>query len=76
MTFSTAEDRIDFRELVRLLARRFSGRIEMRQVGVRDGASRHWAESTRAGSSCALYRISDRGQTGDRETSRHGSSRG
>jgi len=41
MTFVyTAEDRIDFRELVRLLARRFGGRIEMRQVGVRDEASR------------------------------------
>ncbi len=41
MTFVyTAEDRIDFRELVRLLARRFGGRIEMRQVGPRDEASR------------------------------------
>lgn len=41
MTFVyTADDRIDFRELVRLLARRFGGRIEMRQVGVRDEASR------------------------------------
>lgn len=41
MTFVyTAEERIDFRELVRLLARRFGGRIEMRQVGVRDEASR------------------------------------
>ena len=40
MTFVyTAEDRIDFRELVRLLARRFGGRIEMRQVGARDEAS-------------------------------------
>ncbi|MBX3237008.1 MAG: hypothetical protein KF814_12715 [Nitrospiraceae bacterium] len=41
MTFVyTADDRIDFRELVRQLARRFGGRIEMRQVGVRDEASR------------------------------------
>ncbi len=41
MTFVyTADDRIDFRELVRALARRFGGRIEMRQVGVRDEASR------------------------------------
>ena len=41
MTFVyTAEDRIDFRELVRLLARRFGGRIEMRQIGARDEASR------------------------------------
>lgn len=36
----TAEDRIDFRELVRDLARRFGGRIEMRQVGVREEARR------------------------------------
>jgi cell fate regulator YaaT (PSP1 superfamily) len=36
----TAEDRIDFRELVRHLARRFGGRIEMRQVGVREEARR------------------------------------
>ena len=41
MTFVyTADDRIDFRELVRLLARRFGGRIEMRQVSARDEASR------------------------------------
>lgn len=33
-----AEDRIDFRELVRLLAREFQTRIEMRQVGARDEA--------------------------------------
>lgn len=36
----TADDRIDFRELVRDLARRFGGRIEMRQVGVREEARR------------------------------------
>jgi cell fate regulator YaaT (PSP1 superfamily) len=41
MTFVyTADDRIDFRELVRRLARRFGGRIEMRQVTARDEASR------------------------------------
>ncbi len=33
-----AEKRVDFRELVRDLARRFSTRIEMRQIGVRDEA--------------------------------------
>lgn len=32
----TAENKVDFRELVRLLAHRFHSRIEMRQVGVRD----------------------------------------
>ncbi|MBH0203733.1 MAG: stage 0 sporulation family protein [Nitrospira sp.] len=36
----TAEDRIDFRELVRDLARRFGGRIKMRQVGAREEARR------------------------------------
>ncbi len=41
MTFVyTAEDRVDFRELVRVLARRFGGRIEMRQIGAREEASR------------------------------------
>ncbi len=36
--FFAAEGRIDFRELVRDLARQFHTRIEMRQVGVRDEA--------------------------------------
>ncbi len=36
----TSPDRVDFRELVRDLARRFHTRIEMRQIGVRD-AARH-----------------------------------
>jgi cell fate regulator YaaT (PSP1 superfamily) len=36
----TADERIDFRRLVLDLARRFGGRIEMRQVGVRDEARR------------------------------------
>jgi cell fate regulator YaaT (PSP1 superfamily) len=34
----TSESRVDFRELVRTLARQFHIRIEMRQVGVRDEA--------------------------------------
>jgi len=36
--YFTAEERIDFRELVRDLARIFKTRIEMRQIGVRDEA--------------------------------------
>jgi len=36
--FFTAEQRVDFRELVRELARDFRTRIELRQVGVRDEA--------------------------------------
>lgn len=34
----TSESRVDFRELVRVLARQYHMRIEMRQVGVRDEA--------------------------------------
>lgn len=33
-----AEKRVDFRELVKAMAREFSARIEMRQIGVRDEA--------------------------------------
>ena len=36
----TADERVDFRELVRILARRFHCRIEMRQIGVREEARR------------------------------------
>lgn len=37
--FFTAEQRVDFREIVRDLARTFRTRIEMRQIGVRDEAA-------------------------------------
>ncbi len=41
MTFVyTAEERVDFRQLVKDLARRFGGRIEMRHIGLRDEARR------------------------------------
>lgn len=36
--YYVAPQRVDFRELVRILARRYRTRIEMRQVGVRDAA--------------------------------------
>jgi len=36
----TSEERIDFRQLVRDLARRFGGRIEMRHIGAREEAKR------------------------------------
>ena len=36
--YFTAEDRVDFRELVKDLAREFRARIELRQIGVRDEA--------------------------------------
>ncbi len=38
--YFTAEERIDFRELVKDLAHLFKARIEMRQIGVRDEARR------------------------------------
>lgn len=38
--FYTAEERVDFRELVRVLAGMFRTRIEMRQIGVRDETKR------------------------------------
>src|SRR6516225_11752778 len=38
--FFTAEQRVDFRELVKDLASRFRTRIELRQIGVRDQAKR------------------------------------
>ncbi|MGQ9617867.1 MAG: PSP1 domain-containing protein [Candidatus Aminicenantia bacterium] len=38
MFYFTAEGRIDFRELVKDLAKEFKMRIEMRQIGVRDEA--------------------------------------
>lgn len=38
--YYTAEDRVDFRELIKRLAEEFKVRIEMRQVGMRQEASR------------------------------------
>ena len=38
--YYTAEDRVDFRELIKLLAEDFKVRIEMRQIGARQEASR------------------------------------
>ena len=49
--FYTSEDRIDFRELVQWIAREFSCRIEMRQVGARDEA-RLVADYERCGQHC------------------------
>lgn len=37
--YYTAEERVDFRELIKLLAEEFGVRIEMRQIGVRQEAS-------------------------------------
>jgi cell fate regulator YaaT (PSP1 superfamily) len=38
--FYTADERVDFRELIKLLADEFKVRIEMRQIGMRQEASR------------------------------------
>lgn len=38
--YYTAEDRVDFRELIRILADRYKVRIEMKQIGVRQEASK------------------------------------
>ena len=38
--FYTAEERVDFRELIKVLAEQFRVRIEMRQIGARQEASR------------------------------------
>lgn len=38
--YYTAEDRVDFRELIKKLAEEFKVRIEMRQIGMRQEASR------------------------------------
>ncbi len=38
--YYTADDRVDFRELIKLLAEEFRLRIEMRQIGARQEASR------------------------------------
>ncbi len=38
--YYTAEDRVDFRELIKILAEEFRIRIEMRQIGVRQEAAR------------------------------------
>jgi cell fate regulator YaaT (PSP1 superfamily) len=38
--YYTADERVDFRELIKLLAERFNVRIEMRQIGMRQEASR------------------------------------
>ncbi len=38
--YYTADDRVDFRELIRLLAEQFKLRVEMRQIGARQEAGR------------------------------------
>lgn len=49
--YYTAEDRVDFREMVQQLAKAFGARIEMRQVGARDEA-RLVADYEKCGQHC------------------------
>lgn len=49
--FYTAEDRVDFRELVTILSHEYPARIEMRQVGARDEA-RLIADYEKCGQHC------------------------
>jgi cell fate regulator YaaT (PSP1 superfamily) len=49
--YFASEDRIDFREMVHLLAQDFGARIEMRQIGARDEA-RITADYERCGQHC------------------------
>jgi cell fate regulator YaaT (PSP1 superfamily) len=49
--YFTSEERVDFRDLVRILGQQYSTRIEMRQVGARDEA-RLTADYERCGQYC------------------------
>ena len=40
--YYTAEERVDFRELIKLFAREFRTRIEMKQVGFQTRSSSTW----------------------------------
>jgi cell fate regulator YaaT (PSP1 superfamily) len=54
--YFVAETRIDFRELVRLLAREYQTRIEMRQIGSRDEA-RLMSDYENCGQECCCARF-------------------
>lgn len=54
--YFTAENRVDFRDLVRRLASRYHTRIEMRQVGARDEA-RLVADYERCGQRCCCQQF-------------------
>ena len=54
--YFTAEDRVDFRDLVKKLAKEYQTRIEMRQVGSRD-AARITADVETCGQLCCCTRF-------------------
>ncbi|MEI6889841.1 MAG: PSP1 domain-containing protein [Bacteroidales bacterium] len=57
--YYTAEDRVDFRELIKLLAEEFKVRIEMRQIGARQEASRLGGMGTCGRELCCSTWLSD-----------------
>ncbi len=57
--YYTAEERVDFRELIKLLADEFKVRIEMRQIGVRQEAARLGGIGTCGRELCCSTWLSD-----------------
>jgi cell fate regulator YaaT (PSP1 superfamily) len=57
--YYTAEDRVDFRELIKVLAEEFKARIEMRQIGARQEASRLGGIGTCGRELCCATWIND-----------------
>lgn len=60
--YYVSEDRVDFRELVKELAKKLKMRIEMRQVGVRDGVQLVGAVGV-CGNSCCCNNFIDKFET-------------
>jgi cell fate regulator YaaT (PSP1 superfamily) len=57
--YYTADDRVDFRELIKVLAEEFKARIEMRQIGARQEASRLGGIGTCGRELCCATWIND-----------------
>lgn len=57
--YYTAEDRVDFRELIKVMADEFKARIEMRQIGARQEASRLGGIGTCGRELCCATWIND-----------------
>lgn len=57
--YYTADDRVDFRELIRILADEFKARIEMRQIGYRQEAGRIGGIGTCGRELCCSTWLSD-----------------
>ncbi len=57
--YFTAEGRVDFRELVKELAKIFKARIELRQIGVRDEAKLFWGFGSCGRQLCCVSFLKD-----------------